>query len=158
VWSNKYRNPQDTTTASTEGVVANRASEVFNWKIGQGFYNTSVMDVSATSEAQAAVLAYAGNATAGQWFIPSMNELNELCKYVRGQTTGDLTVACAMGSGIFKSTANAGSDLGGFVERYYSSSSELSQYDVWTQNFNDGAQNSFSDKVQSNNVRPVRAF
>jgi hypothetical protein len=158
VWSNTYRNPQDTTTASTEGVVANRASEVFNWKIGQGFYNTSVMDVSATSEAQAAVLAYAGNATAGQWFIPSMNELNELCKYARGQTTGDLTVACVMDGGIFKSTANAGSDLGGFVERYYSSSSELSPYDVWTQNFIDGAQNSFSDKVQSNNVRPVRAF
>ncbi len=70
----------------------------------------------ANSAAKDAVLAYAGTATAGQWFIPSMNELNELCKYARGQTTGVLTVACVTGSGIFKSTANAGSDLGGFVK------------------------------------------
>ena len=157
VWSNTYGSVQDT-TASTEGIVANRAYETLSWKIGQGFNNTSVMDVSATSEARAAVRAYAGSATAGQWFIPSMNELNELCKYARGQTTGDLTVPCVTGSGIFKSTVNAGSDLGGFAEGYYWSSSEYGSYDAWTQNFNDGAQNSLSDKVNSNYVRPVRAF
>jgi hypothetical protein len=156
VWSNTYSSDQDT-TASTEGIVANRAYETLSWKIGEGFNNTSF--IRDTSTAKAAVRAYAaGTSTAGQWFIPSMNELNELCKYARGQTTGDLTVPCVTGSGIFKSTVNAGSDLGGFAEGYYWSSSEYGSYDAHTQNFNDGAQNSLSDKVQSNYVRPVRAF
>jgi len=156
MWSNTYSSDQDT-TASTEGIVANRAIETLSWKIGEGFNNTSL--IRDTSTAKAAVRAYAaGTSTTGQWFIPSMNELNELCKYARGQTTGDLTVPCVTGSGIFKSTVNAGSDLGGFAEGYYWSSSEYVSYDAHTQNFNDGAQNSLSDKVQSNYVRPIRAF
>ena len=126
-WSNNTTalTGQDITTASTEGIAPN-TNEKLNWKIGQGFYNTSVMKVSgATSAAQAAVLAYAGTSIAGQWFIPSTNELNELCKYARGQTTGDLKVACTTG-GTLKSTANAGTDLGGFKADYYWSSSEYS--------------------------------
>jgi hypothetical protein len=37
---------------------------------------------------------------------------------------GDLTVKCVAGSGTFKSTANAESDLGGFVLGWHWSSSE----------------------------------
>ena len=45
---------QDLTTVSNEGPAV--GSEKFNWKIGQGFYNTSVMKVAgASSTAQAAV-------------------------------------------------------------------------------------------------------
>jgi hypothetical protein len=154
-----------TDTASTTGQNASAAgtesgfsNEKFNWKIGQGFYNTSVMKVSgATSAAQAKVLAYAGGSTAGQWFIPSMNELNELCKYARGQTTGVLTVKCVTGSGTFKSTVNAGTDLGGFVASRYWSSSEWSAVYAWYQFFDDGYQ-SISNKSGTYYVRPVRAF
>jgi hypothetical protein len=152
---------QNRTTSSAEGVVANSANEKFNWKIGQGFYNTSVMKVDgATSAAQAAVLAYeATDSSAGQWFIPSTNELNELCKYARGQTTGDLTVKCVAGSGTFKSTANAGSDLGGFVLGWYWTSSEWAVHPqgAWYQSFRDGSQEA-DGKANALFVRPIRAF
>jgi len=148
---------QNVSTAGTESGFSN---EKFNWKIGQGFYNTSVMKVSgATSAAQAKVLAYAGGSTAGQWFIPSMNELNELCKYARGQTTGVLTVKCVTGSGTFKSTVNAGTDLGGFVASRYWSSSEYSANSAWVQYFDDGTQyGTIFGKSSTSYVRPVRAF
>jgi hypothetical protein len=146
---------QNKSTASSEGF---NSDEKLNWKIGQGFYNTSVMKVAgATSSAQAAVLAYAGNSTAGQWFIPSMNELNELCKYVRGQSTGNPKVACVIGSGTFKSTANAGTDLGGFVVTDYWSSSESPANSVWAQSFG-GNYQGLSSKDNTYSTRPVRAF
>ena len=154
VWSSNtsLTTGQDTVTAGTE---SNFANEKFNWKIGQGFYNTSVMKVAgATSTAQAAVLAYAGGSTAGQWFIPSMNELNELCKYARGQTTGVLTVACTSDRTLKTGTAD---DLGGFVANYYWSSSELIANRAWAQYFYDGNQAS-NGKSNTSYVRPVRAF
>jgi hypothetical protein len=146
---------QNRVTAGTESGFSN---EKFNWKIGQGFYNTSVMKVAgATSAAQAKVLAYTGGSTAGQWFIPSMNELNELCKYARGQTTGVLTVKCDS-SGLLKSgTAN---DLEGFRSSPYWSSSEYNSGSefVWIQQFSNGAQ-TFYGKLQTiAYVRPIRAF
>ena len=156
-WSN---NTSSTTgqNRTTVGIESGFANEKFNWKIGQGFYNTSVMKVSlATSTAQAKVLAYAGDSTAGQWFIPSMNELNELCKYARGQTTGVLTVACVTGSGTFKSTTNAGSDRGGFKNSVYSSSSEEDAYYARTQNFANGTVGSGTKSV-NRYFRPIRAF
>jgi hypothetical protein len=162
-WSN---NITDTTGQDTSsGAESISFHEQKNWKIGQGFSNTSVMRVTnATSESQAAVLAYAGTDTsAGQWFIPSMNELNELCKYAWGKATGDPTVACATGSGTFKSTVNAGGDLGGFVGGVdvYESSSELDFHNAWYQYFPDGLQfggaKDSPDYVHSV-VRPVRAF
>jgi hypothetical protein len=145
---------QNTVTAGTE---SGFVGEKFNWKIGQGFYNTSVMKVAgATSAAQAKVLAYAGGSTAGQWFIPSMNELNELCKYARGQTTGVLTVACTS-SGTLKTTANAGTDLGGFGGDYYWASSEIDAANARRLYFGTGGQYS-TLKNDTNLVRPVRAF
>jgi hypothetical protein len=126
-----------------------------NWKIGKGFSNTNLMKVtSATSDAQAAVLAYAGNSTAGQWFIPSMNELNELCKYARGQTTGVLTVACNSTGTLKTGTAD---DLGGFVGYYYWSSSEYAAIGAWDQHFDSGLQGG-ATKGFTDYVRPVRAF
>ena len=159
------------TSLATESGFTNRATppviiEQENWKIGKGHYNTSVMNSGgAASTAQAAVLAYAGNSTAGEWFIPSMNELNELCKYARGQTTGVLTVKCTFG-GTFKSTLRAGTDLGGFREDdYYYSSSEYNAMNVYVQFFAEGSQYStyktgltVTPFTGQRYVRPVRAF
>jgi len=168
VWSNLQFpwTGQDTVTVSTQGLISNRvrpgyATERLNWMIGEGFNNTRLMKVAgATSAAQAAVLAYggAGSLTTGQWFIPSANELNELCKYARGQETGDTTVACDS-SGTIKSTENAGTDLGGFLLAYYWSSTESNEEDasVVYQTLNGGRQSSQS-KAAAITVRPIRAF
>jgi hypothetical protein len=148
---------QDKATEGTEGF---HPDEKLNWKIGQGFYNTSVMVVDGTaSAAQAAVLVYAGSASAGQWFIPSMNELNELCKYARGQTTGDPTVACDSSGTLKTGTTN---DLGGFMGNVYWSSSEGNAVggnpnNAWRQVFSGGYQDT-SSVVGTSYVRPVRAF
>ena len=134
---------QNKTTTSSEGF---SADEKFNWKIGQGFYNTSAMVAPDT---------FADISTAGQWFIPSMNELNELCKYARGQITGDPKVACVTGSGTLKTgTAN---DLGGFMDDYYWSSSERDAKLVGLQSFGVGSY-ALSNKSYNFRVRPVRAF
>jgi hypothetical protein len=151
---------QNSLTPSTEGPVGLREYEKFNWKIGQGFYNTSVMKVAgATSIAQAAVLAYAGGSMAGQWFIPSMNELNELCKYVKYKTTGDLTVACQYENPLVSYRSGTRNDLEGFNPGYYWSSSEDELGQPWNQFFPWGV---YYHDVQKNetwlNVRPIRAF
>jgi len=160
VWSsdNTTLTGQDVSTAGSESLFA---GEKFNWKIGQGFYNTSVMKVSgATSPAQAAVLAYAGSSSAGQWFIPSMNELNELCKYARGQATGVLTTKCNNTGTLKTGTAN---DLGGFRYAYWSSS-ESSGRNVYYQDFSNevGGQPGYQSGNQKADttifIRPIRAF
>jgi hypothetical protein len=155
VWSTNTTDVTTQVLSAASPTESGFTDEQENWKIGKGFSNTSLM--KATSAAQTKVLAYAGNSTAGQWFIPSMNELNELCKYARGQTTGVLTVKCFTGSGTFKSTANAGSDLGGFVEDVYRSSSERSAGNAWTQDVYNGVQGSYG-KGSAAYVRPIRAF
>jgi hypothetical protein len=158
-WStNNGLTGQDMSTAGTESLFTD---EKFNWKIGQGFYNTSVMKVSgATSTAQAAVLAYAGNSTAGQWFIPSMNELNELCKYARGQTTGVLTVKCNFEGTLKTGTVN---DLGGFgiLGDYWSSTEKESaqaRYQFIGDHSTSGLQLSTWKTASGAFVRPIRAF
>jgi hypothetical protein len=130
-------------------------AEAVNWKLGQGFNNTSVMNIGGSaSAARTAVLAYAGNSIAGQWFIPSMNELNELCKYARGQTTGVLTSQCDTSGTLKTGTAN---ELGGFVAQDYMSSSEYTLTTITVQGFGAGLHGQGA-KADNWNVRPVRAF
>ena len=139
---------------STEGFNDN---EKVNWRIGQGFYNTSLF----TGPAAAAVLAYAGNSSAGQWFIPSMNELNELCKYVNGQATGNPKDICSY-EGNFKETSKVGNSegKGGFVRDFYWSSSQHYQTSpwVWIQKFSINNQQVASSKWVTYRIRPIRAF
>jgi hypothetical protein len=140
---------------STEGF---NSEEQVNWRIGQGFYNTSFF----TGPAAAAVLAYAGNSTAGQWFIPSMNELNELCKYVWGQTTGDPKVACTFTQTTnFKSTSNVGyTNRGGFKRDFYWSSCQhyITTSYSWFQSFDISTQQVADYKWLQLRIRPIRAF
>jgi hypothetical protein len=164
-WSNNrnLRSVQDVSTPSNEGFISAVADEKFNWRIGQGFYNTSVMKVAgAVSAAQAAVLNYAGGGFTGQWFIPSLHELNELCKYARGQTTGDPTVACVEG-GLTKGGLE--DDLGGFVGSAggYWSSSEYSPVTspaavALTQHVQGSSHLSQTQKNLARSIRPIRAF
>jgi hypothetical protein len=143
------------------------AAEKNNWFIGQGFINTKLIaELSGnTTSNSAAVRARAFSPigyswTAGQWFIPSFNELNELCKYANGQITGDPSRQC-MGNTPFN-TANT-STAEGFTGsvNYFSSSVNGSAGAVQTSviYFGNGESNSsasiFND---TRGFRPVRVF
>ena len=86
--------------------------------------------------------------TASDWFLPSKDELNEVCKYARntGQAAGAGTV-CA--GGVLREDV--------FSSYYYWSSSEAGGYYAWLQGFSLGNQlNATKDATVY--IRPVRAF
>jgi hypothetical protein len=85
-------------------------------------------------------------ATASDWFLPSRDELNEVCKYERntGQTAG-ASIVCAGRPGQSGSSAT------------YWSSSEVPTGDAMTQAFFSGGQVA-NTKTTMLYVRPVRSF
>ncbi|MFM7525640.1 MAG: DUF1566 domain-containing protein, partial [Actinomycetota bacterium] len=120
--------------------------------IGSGMANTNAIraqtgNVAATS---AAVYAYDYiNGGKTDWHLPSRDELKELCKYARQQTTGNTSVACAS-SGTLRT---------GFVNNVdYWSSSDLTGENAWNQYFGGGFAYGGAHKGNALPVRPVRAF
>jgi hypothetical protein len=106
-----------------------------------------------SSNAAAAVLAYATSSTvAGQWFLPSKDELNAMCNYSRnpsapptGNCSGEQDQAFAAGDYGFES------------ERYWSSS--LRQYCYpWNQSMQNGGLTCDNWMNDPKRVRPIRAF
>ena len=86
-------------------------------------------------------------ATASDWFLPSKDELNEVCKYASDtrQVAGGATVC------------SGGTLRTGFTPGNHLSSSEYSAGFAWAQAFNDGPHLNI-DKASTFYVRPVRAF
>ena len=124
--------------------------------IGSGFVNTAAImkacpDVSGANSAPAARAAdiYAPSGLAADWFLPSKDELNELCKYARetGQAAGGSTVC------------SGGTLRSGFTAGYYWSSSEDNSMGALIQSFQSTGAQYPEYKGSSNiSVRPVRAF
>jgi len=132
--------------------------------IGTGLKNTLAMETDATRGANRAgtkTRDYRGPNSLTDWYLPSKDELNELCKYARTQTTGDTALGCAATGTLrvgFNNTAGVG---------LYWSSSETGSSDAWGQQFGvpregDLAIGAVGGKTKSQdvwlNVRPVRAF
>ena len=119
--------------------------------IGSGMANTNAIqaqtgNVAATS---AAVHAYEySNGGKTDWHLPSKDELNELCKYARTQTTGNTSDTCTS-SGTLRS---------GFKNATYWSSSEYDADNPWGHYFLNGTQGAGLNKSDARYVRPVRAF
>ncbi len=116
--------------------------------IGTGAANTAEMLLTCTSGAAFSARAYStinNSITYSDWFLPSQEELNQLCKYAKEQAQN--RSACT-GS----SAPKAGFVLGG-----YWSSSEYGATNAWLQSFNVGSQDNYG-KVDAAYVRPVRAF
>ena len=104
--------------------------------------------VAKTAYAAGAADAYT-TATASDWFLPSRDELNEVCKYARN--TGQAAGATAVCTG--------GTVRAGFIPLFYWSSSEVDAVTAWGQDFSKGNQRDFDGKTASTYyVRPVRAF
>jgi hypothetical protein len=125
--------------------------------VGTGSANTADMaaSVACSSDAAAAVRAYApAGTTAGQWFLPSKDELNAMCNYSRTWTGTPSTSACTGAqNGSFASSSY------GFSSNYFWSSSQVDALSAYSRNFPDGADNiGYKDNTYPQLVRPIRAF
>ena len=156
---------QDFTTTFGAQVGTYRGqAEKNNWFIGQGFKNTQLIAALSgnTSLNSVAVKARAFapigySSTVGQWFIPSFNELNELCKYANGQTTGVASRQC-MGNTPFNTAGTNTAEGFGGSTNYFSSSitsggaASLIYFGNGESNWGAGFTN------DSRSARPVRVF
>ena len=129
------------------------SSRTASYDIGKGMPNTEGFagrlagyPSNSTNFAAGVAWAYTNNSKT-DWFLPSKNELNELCKYARTQTTGNTATLCDT-SGAIRS---------GFSTDFYWSSSEYAVNLAWFQDFASGLQDD-DNKSYTNFVRPVRAF
>jgi Protein of unknown function (DUF1566) len=134
---------------------AQAASRTASLDFGMGMSNTNQMYARLTTVGSAATSSYAAgiawaysNNGKSDWFLPSLSEANELCKYARNQTTGSLWMACD----------DSGSLRSGFSGGYWSSSEYGNMY-AWSQSLIYVGQY-FGYKYDNayNRVRPVRAF
>ena len=119
--------------------------------IGTGYKNTKAIVAQSSTNARAAKVSesFRGPNIMTDWFLPSKDELNQLCRWVRGNTVSD--------EPCYRGTNNSGPGAAGFVENYYWSSSEFSATNAWSQPFA-GDPSSFYGKNDENLVRPIRAF
>ena len=130
--------------------------------IGTGYQNTLAIIGQASggntaSRAGTISQAYRGPNNLTDWFLPSKDELNQMCKWASGITGINLTTVTTRCSGG-ESTLNTGAGAAGFSLNPYWSSSEVNATLAWRQDFKLGSQNNDRPKSQANYVRPVRAF
>ena len=129
--------------------------------IGSGYQNTKAMfDVGNDNTAvSAGALAYAYTVTVlgvtyDDWYLPSKNELNQMCKWQRGITGEALTNLATVCTG---GVINSGVGAQGFDGDYWTST-EVNDFTVWSQSFVTGAQRNNTAKQEGGRVRPIRAF
>lgn len=153
-WAQDTPENYQNTTVSSPGTATATA-------IGWGYSNTRAIVSQGNTATATAAAALADSHTVtvsgvvyDDWYLPSRDELNQMCKWVRGITGTDLTVLTTVCTG---GTLNSGT---GFVGDAYWSSSELAADladSAWLQFFNDGPQtNEYKNRPYY--VRPVRAF
>jgi hypothetical protein len=141
-WATNVNSNQTTAVSGADGTA-----------IGSGYQNSRDIDAQTGNVAasSAAVLAREyGGGSKSDWFLPSKDELNELCKYAKntGQAAGGAT-QCSGG-------ANAA--VRGFTETPYWSSSEDSAVNAWQHSFFDGSRGANAKFHPTTHVRVVRAF
>lgn len=129
--------------------------------IGSGYRNTRAVilqgntdtatSASALSDSYTATI---GGAVVDDWYLPSKDELNQMCKWARGVAwTSDATVC----SGGTLNSATYGAGSAGFESGLYWSSTEATAGTTWLQTFFNGDQ--YADtKFDTYRVRPIRAF
>jgi prepilin-type N-terminal cleavage/methylation domain-containing protein len=123
--------------------------------IGTGYANTTALIDSYSSANSAIRAASVARAYQGggytDWYLPSKDELNELCKYAKRQTLGNAATACA-----YNQTIRTGfsQDATGTE---YASSTEVDGSNTYTSYFSYGL-SLVRPKGSAPRVRPVRAF
>jgi hypothetical protein len=127
--------------------------------IGWGYRNTRAIVAQGNSNTANSVAPIADSYTvtvAGvvydDWFLPSKDELNQMCKWARGQAWVSDATACNNSGSL-----NSGTGASGFTSYYYWSSSESANSLARMQNFADGAPVS-TFKFNVVYIRPIRSF
>ena len=119
--------------------------------IGTGEQNTNDIWNICEVPGIAATLAYDLNVNGlTDWFLPSQDELNALCKWAFGDTVNAVCNNNASGSLVLT--------IGGFTNTGYLSSSEINGEEVRFQSFYGGYQGMEEKSWIYTRVRPVRSF
>ena len=161
-WANGGTPANDPTITWATNVNSNQTTAVTGadqTAIGYGYQNSLAIVAQAGNVADTSAAVAARNYTGGSktdWYLPSRDELNQMCKWARGQAWGSDATICSVYGAI-----NSGA-AAGFVEDGYWSSSEYSSSEyfgnvAWYQTFYIGRQNG-AGKDYTLYVRPVRAF
>ncbi len=121
--------------------------------IGAGLANTTAITAACTTvQAPAAWAAKnytGGGLPVGSWFLPSIFELNQLCRYASRQPFNAAKTTCT----------GSRSSRGGFAATGYWSSSQFGPWgDAWFQYFGVGGGFQYFERDGTLGVRPVRAF
>jgi hypothetical protein len=125
--------------------------------IGWGYRNTRAIVAQGNNATSASAVADSHTVTVSgvvydDWFLPSKDELNQMCKWARNQAWVSDATACNNSGPL-----NSGPGASGFTANYYWSSSESANSLAWMQNFADGAPAS-TYKYSMVSIRPIRAF
>ena len=136
-------------------LIAQTASRTAATAIGMGMPNTDQIysrltgqgNVSTSSYVAGVAWAYTNNSKT-DWFLPSKLELNQMCRYAWNLTVDNTATTCTGMSGTIRT---------GFSTGLYWSSSEYAGASAWPQDFDNGNQHSFFEKLNLSRVRPVRA-
>ena len=132
--------------------------------IGWGYWNTRaiVLQGNTNTATNGAALADAHTVTVSgvvydDWYLPSKDELNQMCKWARGITGDALTNLSTV---CFGGTLNSGVGALGFALSDYWSSTETAANTAINQNFHYNFQGSNSKSYDATPIyiRPVRAF
>ena len=143
-------NSNRTTTALAPGATDSSHPA---WAIGSGMANTIAIQAQTGNVAASSAAVYAyeySNNGKSDWHLPSIFELNEMCKYARdtGQPAGRDFV-CSGGSSAFNR---------GFSNFGYWSSTEYTGNTALLQDFMSNSVMANFSKGVTDRVRPVRAF
>ena len=130
--------------------------------LGWGYQNTRAIILQGNTDTATSAAALADSHTVtvsgvayDDWYLPSKDELNQMCKWQRGITGVDLTTLTTVCTG---GVLNTGRGAAGFVlNALYWSSSEDIGTKAWRQQFSNGNQ-AILDKNFTARFRPVRAF
>jgi len=147
-----------TDTRTVWGCSGSTYASAYATAIGTGKANTDQI-VSNCGDPTSNVAAKIARAYTGggksDWSLPSRDELIELCKYARTQTTGNISTSCTtsgtLNAGVLKGFGNVDNS------QYWSSSdgSTVSAYTVW---LDGGLSGGFGGKTNIRYIRPVRYF
>lgn len=121
--------------------------------IGTGYKNTLAMIAQSNTANRAGTKSrtYVGPNGLIDWYLPSKDELNQMCKWQRGVLWVSDATVCSDGA------LNTGSGAAGFMAERYWSSSENDAGLAWRQYLSDGIQDAGA-KDGTRYIRPVRAF